>query len=253
MKRLILALLVLAGLALTTAPVFTQVVGTQYITAASSDCSTAGSCATFDVSSAPAVALTVSGTFSTVNIVEATADGVRWDPIQAVLTSTGSSSTAASAAGTYSITNSGFMRVRIRCSTYTSGMVKVVETLGVLPASTATATPCNILSAASTNATSCKATAGNLVGYDLFNTTTTVYYLRLYDAAAAPTCSSATGFIRSIPIPPAAAAGGVGGAISNMPVPVSFATGVGYCLTGGASSTDNTNAATGVFGELRIK
>lgn len=114
----------------------------------------------------------------------------------------------------------------------------------------ATATECVVLSAASTNSTNCKATAGTWYGYDLINTTTTIYYLRLYNTAGAPTCSSATGFIRSIPIPPASSAGGAGGAIRIAAVPVAYATGIGYCLTGGSSSTDNTNAATGVFGAL---
>jgi hypothetical protein len=117
----------------------------------------------------------------------------------------------------------------------------------------AAASACNILSAASTNATSCKGSAGNLYGYEIYNTSTTVYYLRLYNLASAPTCSSATGFIRTIPIPPASAAGGVGGAVSNYSVPVNFGTGIGYCITAGSSSTDNTSAATGVFGEVRYK
>lgn len=124
-------------------------------------------------------------------------------------------------------------------------------------AATATAaaasSACNILSAASTNATNCKGSAGNLYGYEIYNTSTTVYYLRLYNLSASPTCSSATGFIRTIPIPPAAAAGGVGGAVSNYTVPVNFGTGIGFCITGGSASTDNTNAATGVFGEIRYK
>ena len=112
---------------------------------------------------------------------------------------------------------------------------------------------CNILSAASTNATNCKASAGNFYGYEVFNTTTTIYYLRLYNASSGPTCSSATGFIRTIPIPPANAAGQAGGAISNQTFPVNYGTGIGYCITGGSGSTDNTNAATGVFGEIRYK
>lgn len=127
----------------------------------------------------------------------------------------------------------------------------------VAPAATATASAaasaCNVLSAASTNSTNCKNAAGNLVGYELYNTTTTVYYLRMYNASSAPTCSSATGFIRSIPIPPAASAGLVGGAVSNFPPGVNYSTGISFCLTGGSSSTDNTNAATGIFGELRYK
>jgi len=110
---------------------------------------------------------------------------------------------------------------------------------------------CNILSTASTNATSCKGSAGNLYGFDVYNTTTTVYYLRLYNTASAPTCSSATGFIRSIPVPPGAASGLVGGIVSNQTYPVNYSTGIGYCITGGSTSTDNTNAAAGVFGEIR--
>ena len=112
---------------------------------------------------------------------------------------------------------------------------------------------CAIVSAASTNATNCKASAGNMYGYELYNTTTTVYYLRLYNASSGPTCSSATGFIRSIPVVPAQTAGLVGGQVVNFNLPVGYATGIGFCLTGGSSSTDNTNAATGIFGAIRYK
>jgi hypothetical protein len=114
-------------------------------------------------------------------------------------------------------------------------------------------TDCVILSAASTNSTNCKGSAGNFYGYEIYNTTTTVYYLRLYNASGTPTCSSATGFIRSIPVPPAAAAGGVGGAVSYPIYGVNYATGIAFCLTGGSSSTDNTNAAVGIFGVIKYK
>jgi hypothetical protein len=119
--------------------------------------------------------------------------------------------------------------------------------------STAGALDCNVASAATTNATSCKASAGNFYGYEIYNSTTTVYYLRLYNTASAPTCSSATGFIRSIPIPPAGSAGQVNGAISNQQFPTNYSTGIGFCITGGSSSTDNTSAATGLFVTLRYK
>lgn len=112
---------------------------------------------------------------------------------------------------------------------------------------------CNAPSAATTNSTSCKATSGQLYGYEVYNTTTTVYYLRLYNLATAPTCSSATGFVRTIPIPPAAAAGQVGGAVSNYTSPTAFSAGLGYCITAGSTSTDNTAAATGIFLEIRYK
>jgi hypothetical protein len=116
------------------------------------------------------------------------------------------------------------------------------------PTSTVAATAYGLQSAASTNSTNVKNAAGVVAGMNLLNTTTTVYYLRMYNLASAPTCSSATGFVRSWPIPPAAAAGGVGGIAASLPINgTAFSTGISFCLTGGGSSTDNTNAATGVF------
>jgi hypothetical protein len=112
------------------------------------------------------------------------------------------------------------------------------------------ASECNLQSAASTNSTNCKASAGTLYGYEIINTTATLYYLRLYNASSAPTCSSATGFIRSIPIPASATGAGV---VRDTAVGTSYGTGLGFCLTGGPSSTDNTNAATGVFISLSYR
>lgn len=98
-------------------------------------------------------------------------------------------------------------------------------------------------SAASTNATSVKAGPGNVYTIRMVNTTATLYYLRMYNLATAPTCSSATGFVETIPIP--ASATGAGIAITQYPQ--GYTTGIAFCLTGGPGSTDNTNAATGVF------
>lgn len=108
----------------------------------------------------------------------------------------------------------------------------------------ATNTPHFLQSAASTNSTSVKASAGNVAGIYAVNTTATLYYLRLYNLAAGPTCSSATGFLGTIPIPASTSGSGFS---FPFPVPISFGTGIAYCLTGGGSSTDNTNAATGVY------
>lgn len=106
---------------------------------------------------------------------------------------------------------------------------------------------------ASTNATNVKNAAGTVYGYSLTNTTATIYYLRMYNLASAPTCSSATGYVSTIPIPPAAAAGGAGGREIQKNIGQAFTTGIGFCVTGGAGSTDNTNAATGVFVEILYK
>lgn len=119
--------------------------------------------------------------------------------------------------------------------------------------STLAASSCVILSGAYVSATNCKASSGNFYGYEIYNTTTTVYYLRLYNLTTVPVASSSSGFIRSIPIPPASTAGQVGGAVSNFVVPVNFATGIGFVITGGSSSTDSTVGAAGIFGEVRYK
>jgi hypothetical protein len=121
------------------------------------------------------------------------------------------------------------------------------------PTTTDTALRCTLISAASTNATNCKGSAGNVYGFRFVNTTTTVYYLRMYNASSAPTCSSGTGFIESIPIPPAGATGQAGGIVAIEPMGEGYTTGIGFCFTGGSSSSDNTNAATGVFGTILYK
>jgi hypothetical protein len=126
------------------------------------------------------------------------------------------------------------------------------ETIPVATATTTDATStCYTASAASTNSTNCKASAGNLYAIHVTNTTTTNYFLRLYNSGSAPTCSSATGFVETVPALGASANGGVNGRVNQ--IPQGFSSGIGFCLTGGSSSTDNTNAATGVTITLLYK
>lgn len=124
-------------------------------------------------------------------------------------------------------------------------------TIQPVPGTTNGASTCVIQSAASTNATNCKNAAGLLYGIEVINTTSTIYYLRLYNLSSSPTCSSATGFIRTVPIPHGS---GAGAGIANFyTVGETYGTGIGFCLTGGGSSTDNSNAATGVYLTLFYK
>lgn len=111
-------------------------------------------------------------------------------------------------------------------------------------------TPCYITSGASTNATNCKASGGNLYSIEAINTTATLYYLRLYNLSTSPTCSSATGFVRTIPVPASTTGAGI---VIDKAVGEAYGTGLGFCLTGGGASTDNTNAATGVYVTLNYK
>lgn len=158
------------------------------------------------------------------------------------------------------VTGTGALRVSIASDS--TGVVQPGNTANTTPwlvtdsvtASTgATATTFATSSAASTNSTNVKSSAGNIYGLRLENTTTTIYYLRLYNASSAPTCSSATNFVESIPIPPAAAAGGAGGIVEPMNYGQAFTTGISYCLTGGGGNNDNTNAATGVYVSIKYK
>lgn len=129
-------------------------------------------------------------------------------------------------------------------------------TNGVSPVAAATggATAYGLQSAASTNSTNVKNAAGVLYGMNLINTTTTIYYLRMYDSASAPTCSSATNFSRTWPVPPGVSSGQAGGVAAKLPeMGVQFSAGISFCLTGGPTSTDNTSAATGVFINLDYK
>ena len=111
----------------------------------------------------------------------------------------------------------------------------------------------NVVSAASTNATNVVAGAATVYHISLRNTTTTAYSLRLYNTVGAPTCSSATGYVTTIIVPPAAASGQVGGSETPLNIGGAFPTGLSYCITGGPTSTDNTNAAVGVYGFIMYK
>lgn len=110
---------------------------------------------------------------------------------------------------------------------------------------------CYLTSAATTNSTNCKASAGNVYAVHVTNTTATNYYVRMYNLSTAPTCSSSTGFVETIPALGATANGAVNG--RTHAIPQSYGTGIGFCLTGGGSSTDNTNAATGVYLTIEYK
>ena len=117
-----------------------------------------------------------------------------------------------------------------------------------IPTVEAKCLPYTFVTTASTNSQQIgTSTVRSLCDIQAFNTTTTISYLRLYDASAAPTCSSATGFINSYPIPPASAAGGVGGFSIPFPSAKSLTNGLGYCVTGGGDSTNNTNGQAGIY------
>lgn len=95
-------------------------------------------------------------------------------------------------------------------------------------------TPHRLISAASTNATSVKASAGQVGFIYAANLNAAVRYLKLYNKASAPTVGSDTP-IATLPIPASTTGNGFTLAI---PAGVNFVTGIAYALTTGAVDAD---------------
>lgn len=93
-----------------------------------------------------------------------------------------------------------------------------------------------LLSAASTNATSVKASAGQVYGWMLFNTSAAPKFFKLYNKASAPTVGTDTPFM-TMPIP----AGG--GIVADFDGGIAMGTGVAFAITGAVGDTDTTAVA----------
>lgn len=108
---------------------------------------------------------------------------------------------------------------------------------------TGAASGAHIVSAATTNATVVKASAGRVLGWNLINTTASIQYVKLHNQATTPTAG--TGVVRTIGIP----ANGVremviGGGIA-------FTTGIAMTIVTGSADTDATATTLGaVVGDL---
>lgn len=258
MRRITLLFLVLMTVALP-AQIMTPSPQTISVQDSGTACSLAGSCATWQALVAPTLTFQVVGTFSATLTIEASSDRITFFAVNGLNVGSGASTTTITAPGQYAVTNVGFERVRLRATTLASGGANVLLNGGYASSASgsstefvqvASANPADTPltfytpSAASTNSNNIKASPGNVYGLSCINTNATLYYLRLYNLAAAPTCSSSTGFVESLPCPASATGAGF---VRPHPAGQGFSTGIGYCLTGGGGSTDNTNAATGVY------
>lgn len=96
------------------------------------------------------------------------------------------------------------------------------------------ATPYKLNSAASTNATSLKASAGQIYSIMATNTNAAVRYLKLYNKASAPTVGTDTP-IQVYALPGATTGGGFA---LSIPVGMEFTTGIAFALTTGAADSD---------------
>lgn len=98
-----------------------------------------------------------------------------------------------------------------------------------------------VVAAASTNATSLKASAGQVYGYEFTNKSATLAYVKLFNKASAPTVGTDVP-TRIIAVP----AGGVRQFTTNIGIP--FSTGIAYCIVNGATGyldADTTAVAAG--------
>lgn len=90
--------------------------------------------------------------------------------------------------------------------------------------------------AATTNATSVKASAGTVHSIDLYNAAATVKFLKLYNKASAPTVGTDTP-VRTIALKP------TDKTTITFPKGLYFATGIALALTGAAADADTTALA----------
>lgn len=110
--------------------------------------------------------------------------------------------------------------------------------------------PKKYFSANTTNSTLVYASKGLLKTGVVINTTSTIYYLKLYDKATAPTCGTDTP-VWTLPVPFGNSGAG-GGFVLPLADGLQFANGIGFCLTGALADNDTTVAATGIVIDLGV-
>ena len=219
----------------------------------------------------------VRGTFvGTINF-QASVDGTNWVTIPALVYGSAvnvATVTSVAAVGTWLGSAPGAVQIRALMSAFTSGSATVVlramsatsmvynmptgatgltvSTVSAITAganligdvgnqyranATGAATVLKILSAATTNPTVVKATAGRLLGWQIGNTTAAWRYVKLYNVAAAPTAGAGT-IVAIIAIPP--------GGQSSMDIVAGTAYSVGIAFTTVTGSADTDATAVGV-------
>lgn len=98
----------------------------------------------------------------------------------------------------------------------------------------------SIVSAASTNATSVKASAGTVYSIQVYNINASPRYLKLYNKASSPTVGT------DVPVKRIMIPGNTSGAGSNITIPscgIKFSTGIAFALTTGIADSDSTGVA----------
>lgn len=153
-----------------------------------------------------------------------------------VVTDSGSTSTVTQATGTnlHTVVDSGAVSAT-QSGTWT---VQPGNTANTTPwlvqgvaATTNGSTPSHTMSAASTNATSLKASAGMVYGLSISNANAAARYFKLYNKASAPTVGTDTPVL-TVQVP------GSGTVIRAYPVGLTLATGIAWATTTGIADAD---------------
>lgn len=119
-----------------------------------------------------------------------------------------------------------------------------IGAVGVTAVTTGASAPNQIITTASTNCNSIKASGGTLYGVTAITTSATVNWVKYYDTASLPVAASITPVL-AFAIPASASGAGF---INPIPsVGVNFNNGIGRCVTGGYPNNDNTNAVAGTL------
>lgn len=133
--------------------------------------------------------------------------------------------------------------------TYTTGQTNLIslDTAGntrvncVTGCSTATVgTLFTLTAAASTNATSVKASAGTLRHISVYNNSATLAWLSFYNTASTPTCG--TGIVYQTMIPANSTSGS--GSVEDISAGLTFSSGIGICVATGIAGTGSVAATT---------
>lgn len=174
-------------------------------------------------------ALTLAAGVSQAYAWEASVNAVRWIRIRCTIAAT------ASTIPTWTVIRGSYATEPIPAL-----QTHAVTGSGNFSTAPGAATTLNAVSAATTNATLIKSTAGNLMELTVFNPTAALVYVKLYNKTSAPTVGTDVP-IATIPVP-------VNGLV-NMAFGSNgkrFGTGISYAITAGPLATDVAVIAAGV-------
>lgn len=214
----------------------------------------------------------VIGTYTGALTVQASLNGTNWitlggaTALTNIATANPAANIASATQGIFQFDVSGFAAVRVIALGAVTGAATVILAagmgsgivgidtpivLGTGAASIGTvATPAgtalNVVSAATTNASVQKSTAGNLFEITISNPTATPVYVKLYNKASAPTVGTDVPIVTITAAAAAATNKPTDGVLTFAQIGKRFTAGIAMAITGGPLATDTTAAVAGV-------